>query len=274
MLIDCNDFLDRMSLAARQVGAVALRFYGKVANLEKTVDDRVFVNDEHRARIQALSDVDLAAQEIILLALAERFPFVRLEPEEDTQSVSLFEGNQSPYSVVVDPIDGTLNYITQRDQFGVMIGLVEEDRYVASLVYFPLEGRLYRAVRNEGCTVTVEGKTTRVRTAETPDLVLRDSATPETAAAALERAGFSSVRSGCSAVDSTVAATGAAAAALSFKEPSIRRCIGALVSREAGGYLCDLTGKPYDCTLPTGVPSLVTARDRTVADRVLAAIGR
>ncbi len=269
MLIDANDFLDRMSLAARQVGSVALRFYGKVENLEKSVPGREFVNDDHRARIQALSDVDLAAQEIVLLALAEHFPFVKLDPEEDTQSVALFSSNESPYTVVVDPIDGTLNYITQRDQFGVMIGLLEENRYIASLVHFPKEGRTYRAVRGDGCTVTVAGETKPVRAGETPVLILRDSATPDAIAEALESAGFATSRSGCSAVDSTVAATGVAAAAVSFKEPSVRRCIGALVSREAGGYLCDKHGNPYDCIHPAGLDSLVTARSREVAERIV-----
>lgn len=272
MLIDPNDFLDRMGLAARQVGAVALRFYGKVANLEKTVEGREFVNEEHRAAIQALSDVDLAAQEIVLLALAEHFPFVALDPEEDTPSVERFDGNVSPYTVVVDPIDGTLNYITQREQFGVMVGLMEEDRYLASLVYFPLEGRLFRAVRNEGCAVEYGGRTKAVRVRETPELVLRDAATPASVAEAVAALGFETIRSGCSAVDATVAATSVAAAALSSKRPSIRRCIGALVSREAGGYLCDLRGEPYDCTHPGTLDSLLVARDRGTAERLLPAL--
>jgi fructose-1,6-bisphosphatase/inositol monophosphatase family enzyme len=272
MLIDPNEFLDRMALAARQVGAVALRFYGKVANLEKTVEGREFANEDHRAALQALSDVDLAAQEIILLALAEHFPFVALEPEEDTPSVRMFAGNSSPYTVVVDPIDGTLNYISQREQFGVMIGLMEEDRYLASVVHFPLEGRLFRAVRNQGCLEVSSAGTRAVRVGDTPALVLRDSSTPEHAVSAVSELGFSVVRSGCSAVDATVAATHVAAAAVSYHQPSIRRCIGALVSREAGGYLCDLRGEPYDCTHPGALDSLLIARDRDLAEQLLLAL--
>ncbi len=272
MLIDPNDFLDRMGLAARQVGAVALRFYGKVANLEKTVEGREFANADHRAAIEALSDVDLAAQEIVLIALAEHFPFVMLDPEESTSSVALFNGNSSPYTVIVDPIDGTLNYITQRDQFGVMIGLMEEDRYLASLVYFPLQGRLYCAVRGEGCTLSAGGHVSAVRVEDTPNLVLRDAATPDGAMVSVEALGFQTTRSGCSAVDSTVAATSVAAAAISYKEPSVRRCIGALVSREAGGYLCDLHGNPYDSTSPAALDSLLVARDRATAERLVQAI--
>jgi fructose-1,6-bisphosphatase/inositol monophosphatase family enzyme len=267
--VDPNAFLDVMSLAARQVGAVALRFYGKVANLEKEVIGREFANDDHRAALQALSDVDLAAQEVLLVALAERFPFVNLDPEEDTPSVSWFEGNDSRYTVVLDPIDGTLNYITQRGKFGVMVGLMEDDRYLASLVYFPMEGALYRAVRGEGCSVTIGGIARPVRSGPSPELVLRDAATPVEIAESVTAAGFTVTRSGCSAVDSTVAATGVAAAAISYHQPSIRRCIGALVSREAGGYLCDIHGRPYECTHPGALDSLLVARDRETAERIL-----
>jgi fructose-1,6-bisphosphatase/inositol monophosphatase family enzyme len=265
-------FLDCMSIAARQVGAVALRFYGKVANLEKEVVGREFANDDHRAALQALSDVDLAAQEILLIALAEGYPFVAVDPEEDTPGVAAFADNVSRYTVVLDPIDGTLNYITQHGKFGVMVGLMEDERYVAGLVYFPLDGRLYRAVRNEGCTVTIAGIERPVRTGETPALVFYDAATPAEAAAAIESVGVSTTRSGCSAVDSTVAATGEAAAALSYHQPSVRRCIGALVSREAGGYLCDLQGRPYDCTHPSTLDNLLVARDRAFAEVVLGAL--
>ena len=108
-----------------------------------------------------------------------------------------------------------------------------------------------------------------VRSGETPDLVFRDSATPAAVAEAVAAAGFEVTRSGCSAVDSTVAATGAAAAAISYHQPSIRRCIGALVSREAGGYLCDIHGQPYDATHPGKLDSLLVASGRQVAERLL-----
>ena len=84
--INKTEFLDVMGLAATQVGTMARQFYGKVANIEKTMD-RVYVNETQRATAQALTDVDLAAQEILLLALSERYGFVQVDPEEATPSV-------------------------------------------------------------------------------------------------------------------------------------------------------------------------------------------
>jgi fructose-1,6-bisphosphatase/inositol monophosphatase family enzyme len=266
-----SDFLDVMGLAARQAGAVALQFYGKVANVEKTLD-RVYVNETQRATAQALTDVDLVAQEILLLALAERYPFVSIDPEEATPTVERFARNRSAYTVVIDPIDGTLNYVSRRQRFAVIVGLLKDDRYVASLAYFPLSGELFKAVRDKGCTVTVKGKTRSVRAGRAPALILRESAATDAFRTELERAGFETLRGGCSTMDSTIAATRLGAASIFHRVPSVRRCIGTLISREAGGFLCDARGRRYDCTHPRDMDSLVVAASERIADRLLPTI--
>jgi fructose-1,6-bisphosphatase/inositol monophosphatase family enzyme len=262
-----------MSLAARQVGRMAVQFYGKVANIEKTLD-REYLTDIQRATAQALSDVDLAAQEILLLALHERYPFVELDTEENTPLVEKFKRNRSPYTVVIDPIDGTLNYISQREQFAIIVGLLKEDKYVASLAYFPLRDELYRAVRGKGSTVTKAGKTKPVRAGKTPNLILRESSATDEFVAEIEALGFETLRGGCSTMDSTIAATRIGAASIFHRVPSVRRCIGTLVSKEAGGYLCDAWGNPYDCTHPKTMDSLVIARDEKMAERLLPIVSR
>lgn len=269
--IDRWQFTEMMGLAARQAGAVANQFFGKVQNIGKSVD-REFVNDLHQASLEALSDIDLATQEVILLALAEYFPFVRLEPEETTPTVERFAANRSRYSVVVDPIDGTLNYLSNKEHYAVAIGLVENVQYVASVVYFPAQGTLYRAVRDEGCRVQCDGRTRRAGRAAAPDVVFRDAAASESMIQTVETLGYSVVRSGSSIVDTTCVATGAARAAVYQRQPSIRRCIGALISREAGGFLTDMHGRTYDCTWPDTLDSLLVARERKTGERLLSAL--
>jgi len=266
------EFLRVMGLTARQVGRFALQFRGKVANLGKSVD-REFVDDQQRLAVQALTDVDLAAQEIILLALREHFPFVEVEPEEDTVSVGLFRRNRSRFRVVIDPIDGTLNYLSGAGQFAVAIGLLRDDRFAASAIYFPLADTLFLAARDSGCTVTRGGRTKAARRGAATPVVFRDSATDESVSGLVSGLGFAVERSGCSIADTTVAATGWASASVYSGRPSIRRCIGALVSREAGGVLCDFDGRPYDCSYPRELGSLLVARDRKTAARILAALG-
>jgi fructose-1,6-bisphosphatase/inositol monophosphatase family enzyme len=269
--IDPRAFLDAMTLPALQVGAVALQFYGKVANIGKEVDDP-YQNELHRRAAQALSDVDLAAQEVLLYALHHHFPSVRVEPEEDTPMAARFAANQSPYTVVLDPIDGTLNYLTSAGQFAVSFGLMEEDRFDAAVVYFPLLGELYRAARGGGVEVLRNDNASEPREPDTR-MVFHDTSAPIEALARLTAKGFSTIRSGCSMVDSTVVATGLGAASVCARRPSIRRCIGALISAEAGGHLCDLDGRPYDSVRPDTIDSLVIAPDPETAERLLAAFG-
>jgi fructose-1,6-bisphosphatase/inositol monophosphatase family enzyme len=267
--VELDRFLETMSLAALQAGAVALQFRGKVATVGKTVDAATYKDALHRSAAEALSDVDLAAQEIILHALAAHFPFVSVEPEEETPTVARFAANVSPYTVVLDPIDGTLNYLTTTNQFAVAVGLLEEARFVASVVYFPLLGELHRANRGGGAEIL---RTDRASARDRVErLVFRDTTAPETAIAALMRAGFAVERSGCSMVDSTVVATKLGEASVCSRRPSIRRAIGALLSAEAGGYLCDLGGRAYDCTRPDGLDSLVIAPSPARAEQILAA---
>ena len=260
-IIDPESFLSHMRLAAEQVGVVALQFRGKVANVGKSMptdEDPV-----HRAAAEALSDVDLASQEIILLSLAAHFPFVRLDAEEDTPLVERFAGNDSRYTVVIDPIDGTLNYLSLRGEFGVLIGLLEDDRFIASLCHFPLRKETFVAVRDRGAfrydLSSRAGSRERVIAGTDSRLVYVNSGTGPEVIARVKAAGYEPARSGCSAIDSTVCATGLAAAAITMRAPSIRRSVGTLISREAGGILTLATGEPYDCTHPRGLTSLVVA---------------
>ncbi len=276
MTIDPESFLSNMRLAAEQVGAVALQFRGKVANVGKKIegdDDPV-----HRAAAEALSDVDLASQEIILLSLAAHFPFVRLDAEEDTPLVARFTDNDSRYTVVLDPIDGTLNYLSQRGEFGVLIGLLEDERFIASLCHFPLRKETFVAIRDRGAfrydLSTRRGSRERVIAHTDSRLVYINSGTSPEIADRLTVAGYEPARSGCSAVDATVAATGLAAAAITMRAPSIRRCVGTLVSREAGGILTLATGEPYDCRHPRGLSSQVVSASAAVSAAVLAVLAQ
>lgn len=270
MTIDPESFLSHMRLAAEQVGVLALQFRGKVANVGKKIEG----DDDpgHRAAAEALSDVDLVSQEIILLSLAAHFPFVRLDAEEETPLVERFAGNDSRYTVVIDPIDGTLNYLSLRGEFAVLIGLLEDDRFIASLCHFPLRKETFVAVRDRGAfrydLSTRSGSRERVIALTDSRLVYVDSATSPEIIARLQSAGYETARSGCSAVDATVAATGLAAAAITMRAPSIRRCVGTLISREAGGVLTLATGEPYDCTHPRGIASLVVACDKSTLTRL------
>ena len=103
--ISPREFVEALTLPVRQAAAAAHWLEGRVANNPKAEDS---------AEKSALTDADCVSQEILVTALAELYPQVVLDAEEDTPAVKAFAANDSPYTVRVDPIDGTLRYL-QRD---------------------------------------------------------------------------------------------------------------------------------------------------------------
>jgi 3'(2'), 5'-bisphosphate nucleotidase len=90
-----------------------------------------------------LSAADLACHRIVKAGLA--CTGIRVLSEED--GLHCGSGAQgSGLLWLVDPLDGTRNYIAGGSDFGTSIGLVEDGRPAAGAVYFPAKGKLFVAV--------------------------------------------------------------------------------------------------------------------------------
>jgi len=140
-------FLDRMALALRQAGVVANALRGKTPNIGKASESLDCDSEIHRAQRSALTIVDTVVQEIILLA-ASRVPGFRLDQltldaEEATPARGWFARGESRFSLVIDPIDGTHEYLTGTDKYSICVGLVCKGRMLTALVYFPARDHLY-----------------------------------------------------------------------------------------------------------------------------------
>ena len=111
--------------------------------------------DEVRPEKAALTDADCVSQEILLIAVAARFPWVELNVEEDTPQVERFSRNRSASSVVIDPIDGTLRYLLGDGPYAILVGLEHEGRVEAALVGLPQSDTLVRAVRGGVAEISI-----------------------------------------------------------------------------------------------------------------------
>ncbi len=138
-----HDFVRVLAPAMAQAAAIASALEGRVPNVPKPGADS--------AVKAALTIADTAAQEALLVPLLAGFRDACLEAEEDTRSIALFRGARPEARIVIDPIDGTLNfYLGARGPYGVMAGLAIDARYEAALVALPREGWFFEAVRGEG----------------------------------------------------------------------------------------------------------------------------
>ena len=123
---------------ARTAGEAILAKYGKPLRVEqKNYEDDV----------EPVTQADRIANELIVNGLKTEFPSDGILAEESIDT----ERRLSKSRVwMVDPLDGTNGFIDGNGDFAVQIGLVEDGKCVAAVVYLPLTDVLYRAVLGGG----------------------------------------------------------------------------------------------------------------------------
>lgn len=103
---------------------------------------------ELKADQSPLTRADREAHDIISQRLSARTPYPILSEEGAHQPFA--ERKEWPVLWVVDPLDGTKEFIGRNGQFTVNIALVEKGAPVAGVIYVPVSGTLYFAFRGEG----------------------------------------------------------------------------------------------------------------------------
>src|SRR5215208_2632149 len=123
---------------ARAAGAAILEEYEGPINVEQknSHDD-----------VEPVTQADRIANDLIVDGLKREFPNDGILAEE---SVDTNRRLRKSRVWMVDPLDGTNGFIDGNGDFAVQIGLTDEAQCVVGVVYQPLTGVLYRAVRGEG----------------------------------------------------------------------------------------------------------------------------
>ena len=120
--------------AAVAGGEVLEKYFGEI--LDITVKSR-----PSDVRTQA----DLGSENAILEILSEKFPTYNIFAEESGEN-----NKNSEYTFVIDPLDGTNNFVLGIPYFSVGIGLIKEDKIIFGVVYNPILKNLYVAQEGRG----------------------------------------------------------------------------------------------------------------------------
>src|SRR3989440_2719789 len=132
---------------ARTAGAVLLEHY----NSPFLVEQKINALQE----MEEVTAADREANDLIVRRLAVEFPHDGILAEESTDS----EDRLKKHRVwLIDPMDGTKNFIQRDGDFAVQIGLAVAGEVVAGVVYQPFRDVLYRAVRGSGAWIESKGK--------------------------------------------------------------------------------------------------------------------
>ena len=126
---------------AREAGAAILDVYEGPLEIEQKAgaDDR-----------EPVTQADKIANEIIVTRLSREFPEDGILAEESIDTERRL-GKSRVW--MIDPLDGTTGFIEGNGDFAVQIGLAENGECMLGVVYQPLTGILYRAVRGGGAWV-------------------------------------------------------------------------------------------------------------------------
>lgn len=110
----------------------------------------------YKTDLSPVTNADESAEKIILDRLAEAFPHIPVVAEEAVAAGHVPEIEGKSF-FLVDPLDGTKEFIGRNGDFTVNIALIEKGEPTAGVVYAPALGILYAASRNEAKKAVVSG---------------------------------------------------------------------------------------------------------------------
>ena len=129
--------------ASKQAGKVILKYFGKNKGIKE------------KSNKSLVSKADLEANKAVIKIIRENFPKHSILSEETG-----FENNNSDYKWVIDPIDGTHNFLRGIPIVGVSIALEYKNEVVLGLLEFPT--LKLTAVAEKGKGAFLNGKRLRV----------------------------------------------------------------------------------------------------------------
>ncbi len=124
---------------ARLAGQASLEFYQSDADLA------IATKTDH----SPVTAADLAAHNIIVTELAKLTPDIPVLSEE-APDIAYDKRRQWDQYWLVDPLDGTREFISGKGEFTVNIALIEQHKAVLGVIFAPISKRIYYAARNLG----------------------------------------------------------------------------------------------------------------------------
>ena len=220
--------------AARSAGKVLMQYFDRVETLNVT----------QKSRHDFVSQVDRAAEMEIIEVLRKAYPDHSILAEE----TGSHDGND--YQWIIDPLDGTTNYLHGFPQFSISIACTHKGELQTGVVYDPLKDEMYTADKGQGAYLN--GRRIRVANRKGLDGALigtgfpfRDQTHLDTYAEMFkamvkDTAGIR--RPGSAALDFAYVAAGRSDGFWELGLSVWDFAAGALLVREAGGTVTDISG--------------------------------
>ncbi|HEY1685872.1 MAG TPA: inositol monophosphatase family protein [Tepidisphaeraceae bacterium] len=256
--------LQFISDLAREAGRIALSYFGRVERLTK---------NNSASTDEAVSEADRATQRTIITGLRRRFPNDGIVGEENETGDAITCEISDPKGRVwvIDPIDGTNNFLSGLGCFCVCIGLLEAGVPTLGVVYDITRDHLYAACQGQGAWLgnrQIQCLQTPMDNAAiimmTSNVLDKTGRAPQWACHFLTQTNWKTRILGTAALEAVSVAAGVAHGAITVNG-KLWDCVApAAIVLEAGGKVTDLKGNaifPFDLRAYNGakVPYLAAA---------------
>lgn len=239
--------------AARAAGKIIAHSFERVEDIEVQV----------KSRNNFVTEVDKLAEEEIIRTIRQTYPEHAILGEESGH----LAGTDDEITWIIDPLDGTTNFIHGYPQFAVSIGILQRGRIDHGIIYDPIRDELFTASRGRGAQmnsrrlrvskqVSLEGALVSFAvSASRHDLVsafIKSLSTQESS--------ISGVRySGSAVLDLAYVASGRLDGCWQVNLQPWDLAAGSIIITEAGGLISDFTGGNdilEKCEIVAGNPKL------------------
>ncbi|GAA5159889.1 inositol monophosphatase family protein [Viridibacterium curvum] len=198
-----------------------------------------------------VTEVDQAAERAIIEVIREAYPEHGILAEESGRSDGAGDSAQSEFQWIIDPLDGTTNFIHGFPQYAVSIGITQKGVLQHGVIYDPVRNELFTASRGKGAFLNDRRIRVSKRTKLQDSLIGTgfpfrnfdhiDSYTAIFRELVQKTAGLR--RPGAAALDLAYVACGRTDGFFEFGLAPWDMAAGALMVSEAGGLISDFSGE-------------------------------
>ncbi len=126
--------------AALEAGKILKENFGKIANSQIDV----------KQKFDFVTFVDHNSEKTIISIIREHYPDHKFYAEESARD------DKAEYRWIIDPLDGTTNYIHGFPGFSISIALEHNQEIVLGVIYDPMRNELFLAEKGKGATLNGE----------------------------------------------------------------------------------------------------------------------
>ncbi len=235
-----NELVTAIEIAT-SAGALVRERFGKSNQIQRKEDHSL------------VSEADMVSHDFIVNALSQTFPSHAILSEESPGALHTTIKTKPTW--VIDPLDGTSNFLSQIPLFAVALALIENGQTRVGVIYDPIHDELFVAEKGQG--TTLNGTPVFVSKKDMPRGAMlfagrgykeKDQGRHANIISALERQTTYFRRLGSATIMLAYVACGRADTVILTGNNPWDTLAGAFLVKEAGGQISDYCGHPWKHT--------------------------